>query len=142
MNIKRLSMLLFLALCFVTSASAQGGWRQWNIYLIDGTKLFATPLGINEQGRFTHYMGDKKGTERSKISYIEIVVRDQTPLPPRPTEKIKQDLIVFRDGTKSSGAITFKDLAFSEGTLIQNGKEISTEKIAYIMFAVPKKKGY
>jgi hypothetical protein len=139
MNIKRLSILAFLALCCATSATAQGGWRQWNIYLVDGTRLFATPLGMNEKGRFTYYMGDREGTERTKISHIVIVADG---LPPAPTEKIKQDLIVFRDGTKSFGAITFKELKFSEGILIQNGKEISTENIAYIKFAPPKKKKY
>jgi hypothetical protein len=118
---------------------AQGGWRQWNIYLVDGTRLLATPLGINEQGRFTHFMGDKTGTERSKISYIAIIADG---LPPAPAEKIKQDLILFRDGTRSLGAITFKELKFSEGTLVQNGKEISTENIAYIKFAPPKKRKY
>jgi hypothetical protein len=134
-----MSMLLFVALCFATSASAQGGWRQWNIYLVDGTHLFATPLGINDKGRFTHYMGDKEGTERSKIAYMAIVADD---LPPVPNEKVKQDLIVLRDGAKSFGAITFKELKFSEGTLIQNGKEISTQKIAFIKFVPPKKRKY
>lgn len=139
MNIKRVSMLLFLALCFATSVSAQGGWRQWNVYLVDGSKLFATPLGMNEKGRFTHYMGDKEGTERSKISYMAIVADD---LPPVPPEKVKEDLVVLRDGTKSFGAVVFRDLKFSEGTVVQNGKEISTENIAYIKFAPPKKKRY
>lgn len=139
MKIKRISMLLILAFCLAASASAQGGWRQWNIYLIDGTRLFATPLGMNEKGRFTHYMGDKEGTERSKISYIAIVAED---LPPVPAEKIKQDLVVTRDGTRTLGPVAFRDLRFSEGTVIQNGKEISTENIAYIKFAPPKKKKY
>lgn len=137
MYIRRISMILVLALGLVASASAQGGWRQWNIYLTDGTQLLATPLGMREDGRFTHYMGDKEGTDRSKISYIAIIARD---LPPVPTEKIKKDLVVLLDGTKSFGAVTFRNLQFSEGTVLQNGKEISTETIAYIKFAPPKKK--
>lgn len=137
MHIRRILLMLMLALGLVVSASAQGGWRQWNIYLIDGTKLLATPLGMNEKGRFTHHMGDKEGIDRSKISYIAIIAND---LPPAPTEKIKQDLVVLLDGTKSFGAVTFRDLQFSEGTVLQNGKEISTKNIAYIKFAPPKKK--
>jgi hypothetical protein len=82
-------------------------------------------------------MGNKEGTDRSKISYIAIIAND---LPPLPTETIKQDLAVLLDGTKTLGAVTFRDLAFSEGTVLQNGKEISTENIAYIKFAPPKKK--
>lgn len=136
MYIRRISMMLLLALGLVVSASAQGGWRQWNIYLIDGTVQLATPLGMDEKGGFTHHMGDE-GIDRSKISYIAIIAND---LPPLPTEKIKQDLVVLLDGTKSFGAVTFRDLRFSEGTVIQNGKELSTESIAYIKFAPPKKK--
>ena len=82
-------------------------------------------------------MGDRTDTGRSRILCIDIIAND---LPPLPTEKVKQDLVVLLDGTKSFGAVSFRDLKFSEGTVLQNGKEISTEKIAYIKFAPPKKK--
>ena len=134
-TLKLVLLACFLG-AFALSASAQGGWRQWDIYLVDGSKLLGTPLAINEKGRFTHAMGDKEGIERSKISYIAIRERD---LPPAPEGSVKQDLVVLRDGTKSFGVITFRNFKFSEGTVIQNGKEISTEKVAYIKFAQPKR---
>ena len=128
---------LFIAFAvFTSSVSAQGGWRQWDIHLLDGSRMLGTPLAINENGRFTHAMGDKEGIERSKISYLAIIARD---LPPAPVEPVKQDLVVMRDGSKSFGAVTFRDFKFSEGMVLQNGKEISTEKIAYIKFAKPKR---
>ena len=131
------SALLFATFGVLSSsASAQGGWRQWDIYLVDGSKLLGTPLAINEKGIFTHAMGDKEGIERSKISYLAIIERD---LPPAPEAPVKQDLVVLRDGTKSFGAVTFRDFKFSEGTILQSGKEISTENIAYIKFAKPKR---
>jgi hypothetical protein len=130
-------VFLFVAFAVLaSSASAQGGWRQWDIYLLDGSKLLGTPLGINEKGRFTQAMGDKDGIERSKISYLAIIERE---LPPAPEGSVKQDLVVLRDGTKSYGPVSFRDFRFSEGTVLQNGKEISTEKIAYIKFANPKR---
>jgi len=127
----------FAAMCQST-ALAQGGWRGWNIHLLDGTQLEANPLGMNEAGRFTRGMDPKQdGIERSKISYLSIGRRE---LPPLPEGKFKEDMVVLEDGTRTFGAVTFRDLKFSEGIVIQNGKEISTEKIIYIKFAPPKKK--
>ena len=125
------------AFCHST-ISAQGGWRGWDIHLLDGTQLEANPLGMNEDGRFTRGMDPKQaGIERSKISYLSIGRRQ---LPPLPEGDFKEDMVVLEDGTRTLGAVKFRDLKFSEGTVIQNGKEISTEKIIYIKFAQPKKK--
>jgi len=118
-------------------ASAQGGWRQWNVFMRDGTRIEANPLGMNEAGQFTRGMGKEPGIERSQISYLSI---SRTELPPLPGGVFDQDLVVQVDGTRSLGAVAFRGLKFSEGTVLQNGKEISTEKIAYIKFAAPKKK--
>ena len=126
-----------VTLCYA-NALAQGGWRGWDIHMVDGTVLEANPLGMNEAGRFTRGMDPKQpGIERSKISYLAIGRRQ---LPPLPEGDLKQDMVVLEDGTKTFGAVTFRDLKFSEGTVIQNGKEISTERIIYIRFAQPKKK--
>ena len=108
MSIKR-TLIAVWAACFIGAfslqASAQGGWRQWDIYLVDGSKLLGTPLAINEKGRFTNAMGDKEGIERSKISYLAIRERDLRPAPEGP---IKQDLVVLRDGTSApSGGRNF-----------------------------------
>lgn len=123
---------------YCVSASAQGGWRGWHIHMLDGTVLEANPLGMNDAGRFTRGMGEQPGIERSKISYLSIGRR--TDLPPAPDGDFDKDLVVLLDGTRTFGDVKFRDLKFSEGTILQNGKEISTEKIAYIKFAQPKKK--
>ena len=141
MRAKRMWMIVvavgIVTICYANGL-AQGGWRGWDIHMVDGTVLEANPLGMNEAGRFTRGMDPKQpGIERSKISYLAIGRRQ---LPPLPEGDLKQDMVVLEDGTKTFGAVTFRDLKFSEGTVIQNGKEISTEKIIYIRFAQPKKK--
>lgn len=133
------SLLALSVVCFFQlEASAQGGWRQWNVYLRDGAQLEANPLGMNSAGRFTRGMDPKDpGIERSKISYLALA---RTTLPPAPEGEFDKDLVVLLDGTRTLGAVTFRDFKFSEGTILQNGKEISTENIAYIKFAQLKKR--
>jgi len=136
MNTKCLQTILLLsfigAIASITAA-AQGGWRQWDLHLRDGSTVQANPLGLRD-GRFTRSMSkDERGIARSKISYISAVANS---LPPIPTGKLKKDLIVMLDGTRSLGAIRFKEIGFSEGTLLQNGKEMTLENIAYIKFAL------
>lgn len=132
---ERILLLLYVVICIGAlqlQVSAQGGWRQWDIHLIDGTTVQASPLAL-KNGRFTRSMSDKEsGIERTKIAYISAVANS---LPPLPTGKFKKDLIVLLDGTRSLGLITFKAIKFSEGTIVQNGKEMTLEKIAYIKFA-------
>ena len=141
MNARRLWIILIalgIAFLFQSTVLAQGGWRGWTIHMLDGTQVEANPLGMNEAGRFTRGMDPKQeGIERSKIAYLAIGRRE---LPPLPEGKIKEDMVILEDGTRTLGAVTFRDLKFSEGIIIQNGKEISTEKIIYIKFAQPKKK--
>jgi hypothetical protein len=72
------------------------------------------------------------GFARSKIDYLA-AIKDQ--LPPLPTGRFKQDLIVFLGGKRSLGKATFKSLKFSEGVIVQNQKELGLENIAFIMFA-------
>lgn len=122
---------------FHSQVPAQGGWRQWDIHLADGTTVQANPLGL-KNGRFTRSMDDKEpGIARSKISYISAVANS---LPALPAGKFRKDLIVMLDGTRSLGTVTFKEIRFSEGTIIQNGKELTLENVAYIKFArIPKK---
>jgi hypothetical protein len=121
-----------------SQARAQGGWRQWEIYLVDGTSVEASPLQLRADGRFTRSMDPKEaGFERAKINYLAANTKQ---LPPAPTGKYKQDLVVMLDGKKIFGKVTFKSLKFSEGTILQNGKEMSLESVAYIKFARMKTK--
>jgi hypothetical protein len=128
-------VLAITAMCI--PASAQGGWRQWKVYLLDGTSVTASPLQLRSDGRFTRSMDpNEAGFDRSQIDYL--AVNTQTP-PPPPTGKVKQDVIVMLDGTRTTGKVTFKSLKFSEGIIVQNGKEMSLENVAYIKFARLKK---
>ena len=118
--------------------SAQGGWRQWKVYLLDGTSVTASPLQLRADGRFTRSMDpNEAGFDRSQIDYLAV----NTPQPPPPpTGKVKKDVIVMLDGTRTTGTVTFKSLKFSEGIIVQNGKEMSLENVAYIKFAQTKSK--
>ena len=129
-------MLIALAV-FCADSSAQGGWRQWRVHLLDGTELEANPLGMNEAGRFTRGMGEQAGIERSEISYLAISRRE---LPPMPKTDLNKDMVVMIDGRYTLGKFRFREFKFSEGVVLQNGNEITTENIAYIRFARPKKK--
>ena len=132
------SVLLLVALVFLQSVVlAQGGWRQWRVHLVDGTELEANPLGMNEAGQFTRGMGAQTGIDRSKISYLAISRQE---LPALPKEEPKQDTVIMLDGSQTVGPVTFRDFKFSEGVILQNGKEIKTENVAYVRFAQPKKK--
>jgi hypothetical protein len=126
-------------MCFCQSpVFAQGGWRQWDIYLLDGSRVEANPLGMTKNGRFTLSMGKESGLERSKISYIAAGRRT---LPSAPSGDYKQDLVIMVDGSRSLGTVTFRKLEFSEGMIVQNDKEISLENVAYVKFAQSKRKG-
>jgi len=119
-------------------ASAQGGWRQWDIQLLDGTTIQANPLQMNSKGRFTRSMDPAEvGFDRSKILYLAASTKT---LPPVPDGRFDQDLIVMLDGKRSFGAVKFYVVRFSEGKIVQNGKTMTLENVAYIKFAHPKKK--
>lgn len=102
----------------------------------DGTQVEANPLGVNERGELTRGVGATKGIDRSKISYMSVSRRE---LPPLPEGDFALDMVVLVDGTRTLGPVMFRDFKFSEGTVLQNGKEIRTENIAYIKFAKPKR---
>src|SRR3954451_14279914 len=135
--------LVIVIVCFQADVSAQGGWRQWDIIMLDGTSQYASPLQMRADGRFTRSMDpNEPGFERSKIDYL---AARATALPTAPTAAVKKDLVVMLDGTRTLGTVTFKSVKFSEGTIVQNGKELSLENVAYIKFAhskqaKPKKK--
>jgi hypothetical protein len=131
-------VLAILALAaFHSTASAQGGWRSWDIYLLDGTQLEANPLRITDAGKFIRGMGKDPGIDRSKIAYLAISRRE---LPPMPDADPSKDMVVLLDGSHTLGPVRFRNFKFSEGVILQNGKEITTENVAYIRFGRRKKK--
>src|SRR5689334_12996135 len=116
MFVSRLSNIFVMLslLGLASSVLAQGGWRQWEIYLIDGSSVQASPLQLKADGKFTRSMDPKEaGYDQSAIAYLAANTKE---LPPAPTGKYKEDLIVFLDGKQSFGKVTFKSLKFSEGT--------------------------
>jgi hypothetical protein len=122
------------------SVAAQGGWRQWDIYLRDGTHLQANPLGAADDTVLTRSVGGN-GIRRGLIDYIAAqTVKLQTSrrnaaLPPVPKAHCRRDVVVRLDGTRTYGRVTFADVQFSEGTIVQNGTEIALADVAYIRFA-------
>ena len=140
----RVRTIGFAVFSFVTivlafsSTFGQGGWRQWEVYLVDGTSVQASPLQLRADGKFTRSMDPKEiGYDRANINYLAANTKE---LPPAPTGKYKQDLVVMLDGKQTFGKVTFKSLKFSEGTIVQNGKEMTLENVAYIKFAHPRTK--
>lgn len=131
-----IGLLAFVTIAIIHSQSmAQGGWRQWEIYLVDGNSVQASPLQLRADGKFTRSMDpNEPGYDRSAIAYLAANTKT---LSPAPTGKYKNDVIVTLDGKMLFGKVTFKSLKFSEGTVVQNGKEMTLENVAYIKFAHP-----
>jgi len=136
MSRKRQVILFFSFSLFVLMSAdvhAQGGWRQWEIKLLDGTSVEGNPLQMRGDGRFTRSMDPKEdGYLQSTVDYFAASTKQ---LPPLPTGSFKQDLVVMLDGKRLFGKVTFKSLKFSEGTIVQNGKEMTLENVAFIKFA-------
>ncbi len=148
--LKKMLAVILMALCFnlfERSATAQGGWDAWDIFLRDGTQRRASPLSSLDNERFsTSLKNDASPSDypgkviaRSKIDYIARRSRllYKPEMPPAPTDKVDQDLVVMMDGRRTSGAVTLKSIRFSDGTIIQNNVEIEMTDVAYIKFAAP-----
>lgn len=126
MHQKRLfAVFIVLCLCDLCelNAAAQGGWRQWHIYLRDGNKVEANPLSATGDGRLSLSLKSDaspgEGIELSKIDYIAAKVSG---LPPAPIDNFRQDLVVLRDGRRLFGTVTSLRAEFSEGSVIENKK--------------------
>jgi hypothetical protein len=129
------------------TAAAQGGWRQWDIYLRSGKHLEANPLGAPDDGHLAISVGGMEGHDttiaRRRIALVAAQttvgsrrepIRGDT-LPPRPTGRVCDDLIVLRDGRKTTGRVSLTRIRYSAGVVTQRGVEISLDSIAYIKFA-------
>ena len=123
-------------------ARAQGGWRQWDVYLRDGTRLEANPLGALDATRLTLSVNGRV-VSRSKIDYIAAQTtvgpsREPIPgasLPPAPRGRMCTDVVVHTNGSKTTGRVWFTRIRFSEGVITQRGVEIPLEGVAYIKLA-------
>ena len=127
--------------------AAQGGWRQWDLYLRNGSYIEANPLGAPDDARLAISVGGMEGHDttiaRRRIALIAAQTTVGTrrepipgePLPPRPTGRACADVIVLRDGRKTTGHVSLTRIRYSAGIVTQRGVEVGLDSIAYIKFA-------
>jgi hypothetical protein len=139
-------LLIAATVCAALSSesSAQGGWRQWDIHLRDGKRVEANPLGAPDTARLSVSVGGYEGHDstfvRSRIDYIAAQKGAGRALPPAPTRRVCEDLVVRRDGRRSTGHVTLTRIMYSEGVVRQRGVDIDLADVAYIKFASPSPK--
>ena len=138
-----------ISLCVVlpVGAAAQGGWRQWDLYLRDGSRIEANPLGAPDDTHLAISVGGMehhdKTIARRRIALVAAQTtvgsrREPIPgdtLPTRPTGRTCDDLVVRRDGRNTTGRVSLTRIQYSAGVVTQRGVEISLDSIAYIKFA-------
>jgi len=138
-----------VALCAAVPlpVAAQGGWRAWDLYLRDGTRVEANPFGAPDDAHLAISVGGMEGHDktiaRRRIALIAAPTtvgprREPIPgetLPPRPTGRVCEDVIVRRDGRKTTGHVSLTRVRYSAGVVTQRGVEVALDSIAYIKFA-------
>ena len=129
------------------AARAQGGWAQWDVTLRDGTRVEANPLGAPDSEHFSVSVGGFEGKDvtilRALVDYIAAQTtvgsrREPIPgakLPALPEARACEDVLVRRDGRRTTGHVTFTRLQYSAGAVKQRGVDIDLEDVAYIRFA-------
>jgi hypothetical protein len=133
--------------------AAQGGWRAWDLYLRDGSRIEANPLGAPDDAHLAISVGGMEGHDstiaRRRVALIAAQTtvgprREPIPgatLPSRPSGRTCEDVIVFRDGQKTTGRVSLTRIRYSEGVVTQRGLEVKLDSIAYIKFADSPGKG-
>jgi len=127
--------------------AAQGGWRSWDLVMRDGTLIEANPLGAPDDAHLAISVGGMEGHDRTIARRRIALVAAQTTvgprrepipgdtLPPRPTGHACEDVIVRRDGRKTTGRVFLTRIRYSAGVVTQRGVEVGLDSIAYIKFA-------
>lgn len=133
--------------------AAQGGWRSWDLVMRDGTRIEANPLGAPDDAHLAISVGGMDGHDRTIARrHIALVAAQTTTgprrepipgdtLPPRPTSDGCKDVIVRRNGRKTTGHVFLTRIRYSDGVVTQRGVEIGLDSIAYIKFADPSAAG-
>lgn len=129
-----------------SSAAAQGGWRQWDIHLRDGTRIIANPLGAPDDAHLSisvaGYEGHDSTIARSRIDYISAppaidstgVWRSASRLPAAKAPMC-EDVVVQLNGERTVGRVTLTHIVYSEGVVSQRDTDIDLKQVAYIQFA-------
>lgn len=139
--------LLAAALCagLPAASAAQGGWRQWDVRLHDGTRLEANPLGAPDDAHLSLSVAGFEGRERRIArSRVRVVAARPTwgdSLPPLRAGPSCADAIVRRDGRRTVGRITLARVRWSEGLVVQRGDTVDLRDVAYLVFAPPRTAG-
>src|SRR5262245_36513545 len=142
-------LLAAISLCVALPLplAAQGGWRAWDLYLRDGSRVEANPLGAPDDAHLAISVGGMAGHDstvaRKRIALIAAQTtvgprREPIPgatLPPRPSGRACEDVIVFRDGQRTTGRVSLTRIQYSEGVVTQRGLEVKLDSVAYIKFA-------
>jgi hypothetical protein len=148
----RLAAATALLAGLASPSAAQGGWAQWDVLLRDGTRVVANPLGAPDDGRVSLSVDAFECGEfaipRSRIDYIAaratVGPADEsssgTTLLPAPRRAVRDDVIVRRDGRRTTGRVTLTRIRFSTGVVTQRGVEIDLADVAYIKFASGRRK--
>ena len=129
----------FCAAGLAEAGPAQGGWRQWEVRLRDGTRLEANPLGAPNDGHLSLSVGAYDQREhRIARSLVRVIAAQPLPgdsLPALPAVAPCEDAIVRRDGTTTIGRITLARVRWSEGVVEQRGDTVDLRDVAYLVFA-------
>jgi hypothetical protein len=142
-------LLAAISLCVALPlpSAAQGGWRSWDLYLRDGTRIEANPLGAPDDVHLAISVGGMERHDKTIARARIALVAAQTTvgprrerlagdtLPPRPTGRACEDVIVLRNGRKTTGHVSLTRVQYSEGVVTQGGVEMGLDSIAYIKFA-------
>ena len=142
-------LIAALSLCVALPLplAAQGGWRAWDLYLRDGSRIEANPLGAPDDAHLAISVGGMEHhdttIERKRIAVVAAQTtvgprREPIPgatLPAQPSGRTCEDMIVFLDGHKTNGRVSLTRIRYSEGVVTQRGVEVKLDSIAYIKFA-------
>ena len=132
-----------LAVSLAGSAQGQGGWRQWDVRLRDGTWIQANPRGAPTDTSISTFVGgyDRPDSAigRGRIDYLVAHdprgLEDQKPAPPAPEGRSCEDVVVYWDGHRTTGRVQLTQVRWSEGVVTQAGVEVDLQGVAYIKFA-------
>jgi len=137
------ALAALLVVSMAGRAEAQGGWRQWDVRLRDGTWVQANPLGAPTDTSISRSVGgfdrEEEAIGRGRIDYLAAhdprVLDEQTARPPAPDGFSCEDVLIYWDGRRTTGRVQLKEIRWSEGVVAQNGVEVDLQQVAYIKFA-------
>ena len=158
MRSRKIPMLIAtfcLVFCCEVTATAQGGWDVWTVYLRDGSRIEAAPVwSLNEKVLkygMSGEVGEGKQLQRFQIvSMSRNVAARQSmtgpSIPELPPGDVEKDVVIMEDGSQVSGTVLIRATKNEAGeikhyspVLVQNGVETDLRKIEHIKLAKPKR---